>query len=81
MHTVHFSLSLPRDEIIRWYRGEAHVVVVHTEEGLRIQLPARNLRPFVTPDGVSGRFALRFGSDGKLLSLRRAKPSRRRRVI
>jgi hypothetical protein len=72
MHVVHFTLDLDRDELLRWYRGEAYAVVVRCEGGLKVQVPVHHLRPFVTVDGVQGRFALRFDPSGKLLSLRRA---------
>ena len=77
MHTVHFTLRLSRDMLLRWYRGEAHSVTVVTEEGIRLQLPAHSLRPFVNADGVSGRFSLRYDGLGRQISLRRA-PRRRR---
>ena len=76
MHKVHFTLRVSRSEMLRWYSGEAHTVVVMSEEGLRVQLPAHSLRPFVTPEGVSGRFALRFDSQGRQLSLRRVSQTR-----
>lgn len=81
MHTVYFTLALSREEMLRWYRGEAHRVVVTTDQGLRVQLPAETLRPFVTPDGVSGRFALQYNGQGRLVSLRRVVSRPQGRVI
>ena len=71
MYTVTFGLRISADEVLRYYRGEARAVVVRADSGLRLQLPASALRPFVTADGVSGRFAMQYGADGKLISLRR----------
>ena len=72
VHTVHFTLRLSRDALLRWYRGEASAVVVLSEEGVRLQLPAHSLRSFVTAEGISGRFALRYDRSGRQVSLRRA---------
>lgn len=66
-----FSIQISRDEMLRWYRGEARTVVVLTERGLRLQLPASVLRPFITTEGVRGRFEIVYDAGGKLKTLRR----------
>lgn len=71
MHEVTFRLQISAAELMRYYRGEAQVVVVQGENGLRLQLPAGVLRPFVGEDGIRGRFVIRYTEGGKLGSLRR----------
>ena len=41
-------------------RGEASSVIVLSDEGLRLQFPARLLRSFVGPSGVTGRFEIEY---------------------
>ncbi len=66
-----FSLHISSDEYLRYYRGSAHSVVVVSEDGRRVRFPASSLRPFVTHEGVRGRFELLLDSDNRLLELRR----------
>ena len=65
-----FSLSISPEEMQRYYRGEASSVIVLSDKGLRLQFPARFLRSFVGPSGVSGRFEIEYDDQGKLLNLR-----------
>lgn len=71
MQEITFRLDIPAEEYLRFYRGEAQVVIVKAPDGRRVQLPAANLRPFVGMDGVHGRFVLRFDGRHKLVDLRR----------
>ena len=71
MREVRFTLHLGTDELLRYYRGTARAVIAVTDDGQRIQFPAESLRPFVTPEGVHGRFALEFDERAKLKGLRR----------
>lgn len=69
--TARFHIEIPREEMLRWYRGEATRVMVRSESGLRIQLPARVFQPFVTAEGVRGWFELSYTERGKMKGLRR----------
>ncbi len=69
MHTVRFWLFISPDELLRYYRGQARTVTVTAEDGQRVQFPASALRPFVTKDGISGRFSLRFDHNNRLAGL------------
>lgn len=71
MDTVRFRLTLTAEQIRSYYEGVARQVVVRANDGRRIQFPAQWLRRFVTLDGVSGLFEMRFGDDRKLIDLRR----------
>jgi len=82
MYTVRFRISISAEEMLRWYRGEVFSVMVTADSGLLVQVPARALQPFVTPDGVHGRFVMQHNGRGKLVSLRRAaEPRQRGRVV
>ncbi|WP_305041042.1 DUF2835 domain-containing protein [Geoalkalibacter sp.] len=66
---VFFRLHIPAEEYLRYYQGTAAFVQVRSEDGRRIRLPAANLRTFVTREGITGRFRLRFDDRQKILSL------------
>ncbi len=69
---MRFSLRISADEYLRYYRGAVRHVVVTAEDGTRLRFPAANLRPFVTREGVRGRFVMRFDANNKLVSLNRS---------
>lgn len=70
-HRIRFRLALRADEYLAYYRGSAREVVVRAEDGRRVRFPANVLQPFVTHDGVHGRFELQFDAQHKLLGLQR----------
>ncbi len=57
--------------MLRYYRGKAACVSVVAEDGRRVRFPAENLRPFVTREGIHGRFALRFDEHNRLQGMDR----------
>jgi len=64
-----FTLNLAPEELLRYYRGRAAMVAVIADDGTRLRFPAASLRPFVTRDGVHGRFLIRFDKQNRLLEL------------
>jgi hypothetical protein len=66
-----FSLYIAPQAYLRYYQGTASQVSVLAEDGRRIQFPAHHLRPFVTPDGILGRFEMMLDGDNRLISIRR----------
>ncbi len=71
MPSFEFSLALSarRTEII--YRGTARYIVVESEQGPKLQLPAGNFRAYVDADGIHGRFRVRIDDGNRILSLER----------
>ena len=69
---IYFRISLPAERYLHYYRGNARAVIVRSEDGRRVQLPAANLRPFVTAEGIEGRFELTLDENNKLIRIRRA---------
>lgn len=69
MRQARFTLHLPPDELLRYYRGRVGMVAVTTDDGVRLRFPAVCLRPFVTLEGVHGRFLIRFDEQNRLLEL------------
>jgi hypothetical protein len=71
MPCYEFSLNIPADEFLRVYRGTVSHVVVRATTGQRVQVPAARFRPFVTAEGVAGRFVLTCDENHKCLDLQR----------
>ena len=68
---IRFYLNIPREEYLRYYQGNTQTVSVRAEDGRQVRFPAASLRPFVSHDGVQGRFEITLGEGNKLLEIRR----------
>ncbi len=66
-----FEVSLPRDRLLRHYRGNATSIVVTTTSGTTLQLPAVAFRQFVTDAGLYGHFLVEYSDRHRLKSLTR----------
>ena len=64
-----FSIRLSAEEIRSIYQGQARYLLVTTDDGTKLQLPAQNFRRYVTNDGISGRFRVEIDKDNKILQL------------
>jgi Protein of unknown function (DUF2835) len=72
MHqTIDVSLAIPADEYIALYQGSVRDVVARAHDGRVVRFPARILQPFVTHQGVYGRFAIRFDADNRFSGISR----------
>ena len=71
MNEVRFHLAIPAERYLAYYRGAASHVEVTADGGARLRFPARLLRPYVTPEGVYGRFLLRYDDDYRAVCLER----------
>lgn len=71
MRHFEFSLDLPAHQIEKIYQGNARYILVESDEGLTLQLPATNFRDYVADDGIHGRFVVRIDDDNRIKSLRR----------
>lgn len=66
---VIFSLNIPADDYLFYYQGKVKYILTSGLDGRKIKFPAGALRQFLTHDGVSGRFRLRFDEKHKLISI------------
>lgn len=71
MEVFYFALAIPRTHLLAYYQGHAQHILTVTDDGRRLQLPARTLRPFVTHAGLFGRFRAVVDSERRLLRLER----------
>ncbi|MCJ2376618.1 DUF2835 domain-containing protein [Vibrio sp. ZSDZ34] len=69
MKQYRFTLNIPYHLYQTHYSGTVSTVVVHSDEGLRLQLPAAKFRPFLTQTGVKGRFMLITDHNNKFIRL------------
>jgi hypothetical protein len=68
MQTFYFTLSVKYNSCERFYIPGNSSVILTSDSGKRIQLPVKNLRPHVSPIGISGRFRLMVDNDNKIKS-------------
>jgi len=66
-----FSLAVPAHQMARYYHGSASDVQVRADTGQLLKFAARHLRPFLTPQGVNGRFELQTDENQRFLSLKK----------
>ena len=71
MTSIVIHLSISAQEYLKLYSGTAQVVSARAIDGRRIQFPASCLRPYVTHEGVQGRFELVIDDKNKLQTLNR----------
>ncbi|PQJ66902.1 DUF2835 domain-containing protein [Photobacterium angustum] len=69
MRSFTFRVNISYQVFLQHYSGAASSAVVVTESGLKLQLPAVRLRPFLTQMGVRGRFQVAVDNNNKLTTL------------
>ena len=67
----YFRLQIDQQQILRYYQGTASQVQVVSECGRRLQFPAMRLRPFLTQNGISGRFQLTIAANNRFVKLKK----------
>ncbi len=71
MNRHEFSLRVPPGKYLDYYRGRIRQVVVRCTTGQTVQFPASLLQPFVTAEGIRGRFMLTSDANHKIVGLER----------
>ena len=71
MRQFEFSMAVSADKTRSIYEGQARYILVESDNGLKLQLPAANFRGFVSDDGIQGRFCVSIDADNRILELRR----------
>lgn len=71
MSEYRFRLAISAEKYLAYYEGAVKQVVVTLANGQTLQFPADNLRPFVTREGVHGKFVLRVDDQNKLQAIER----------
>ena len=71
MSEFEFDMALSALELRSIYEGQARYILVVSDEGLKLQLPAVNFRNFVASDGIHGRFRVIIDANNKIRELRK----------
>jgi len=58
MNQYEFYLRITAEQYLDYYRGTVRHVMVRCATGQTVQFPASLLQQFVTPEGITGHFAL-----------------------
>ena len=66
-----FNVSVSAERLLAMYRGQAQHLVVHSHQGLKLQLPLSNFREFVDQDGLHGLYRVTVDENNKLQSLQK----------
>jgi len=69
MKTYYFDVSMSYARCIDLYADAILYVVVQAHTNETIRLPKENLKPFLLPSGIHGRFKLMINSQNKIVSL------------
>jgi len=64
-----FSMNLSAEKTRHIYQGQARYILVYTDDGVRLQLPAINFRQHVTDRGIQGRFKVEINDNNKIIQL------------
>lgn len=71
MKIWYVDLHVPIDEMVKNYAEEATRVFAWTHDGKKVAFPAQSLKPFMTHEGVHGRFKIQCNDQGKLHSIKK----------
>lgn len=71
MRSFTFNVNISYNLFLQHYSGAASSVVVLTDTGLKLQLPAVRLRSFLTHAGIVGKFRVLVNSDNKFEKIER----------
>ncbi len=65
----YFRLQISQQQYLQYYQGTANAVQVVSECGKRLHFPAARLRPFLTHNGIHGRFRLTIDDNNRFIDL------------
>lgn len=74
MPSILISLNISPDALLRYYQGEAQLVLATAQDGRKVQFPAHVLRAHVRHDGVIGDFLLVYDEQNRFVTLQRRGP-------
>jgi len=65
-----FSISLPPEKVQLFYKGTKSRVQVTADDGTTLSIPWALFQPYVSKNGIRGRFTIVFDTRGKCTELR-----------
>lgn len=68
---IRFSLFLSYEQYMAYYQGVAQTVTVIADDGRAIVFPARNIRPYLTKEGIQGYFEMELTPQNRFIEIRK----------
>ncbi len=65
------QIHLSQEQLLAMYQGQVQRVWLRAQDGRTLSLPLVNLRPYVSWQGISGRFAITIDAQAKLQRIER----------
>jgi hypothetical protein len=67
---ITMDISISADEMLKWYTGHAQQAIITSRDGRSVALPVTLLHPFLTREGVHGRFVLYHDANYKCIDFK-----------
>ena len=64
-----FNLKLCAEKVQHIYSGQARYILVYTDDGISLQLPASNFQRYVNDQGIQGRFEVEVNDNNRIIRL------------
>jgi len=71
MRNVTISISISTQDYLAHYQGTVKEVVARSSDGRNIRFPSTILQPFVSHEGISGTFVIRFDDNNKFQDIQK----------
>ena len=71
MQQITIALKITKEEILKYYSGQARIVSAVDLTGKTVNFPASILRKFVTEHGISGTFVIKYDDSGKFKEIKK----------
>ena len=71
MRNVTISISISAQDYLAHYQGTVKEVVARSSDGRNIRFPSTILQPFVSHEGISGTFVIRFDDNNKFQDIQK----------
>ncbi len=71
MRNYEFDMALSALKTRSIYEGHVGYILVESDQGLKLRLPAANFREYVTADEIQGRFNVKIDAKNKIIELRK----------
>lgn len=65
MKSITIAINISQEQYLSWYQGTVSQVQALDEAGKTIRFPAKILQPYVSHDGVQGRFQISFDQENR----------------
>ncbi|MGL5798807.1 MAG: DUF2835 family protein [Plesiomonas sp.] len=67
----HFTLNMDYHTFLHHYSGTARQILVMSEQGKRLSVPAARFRSFLLHNGIVGRFYIELDPQNRIIVLQR----------